>query len=117
MSRVLAVALALSAVACSKGLDTIESAEAFAKSRGVVLTAKTEDTKQVVAPRCFDYQAGRSRVGILQFNSPEAARAWKESMDAMPIEPAQRIQSGSIVFEVRGESDEDKQKVVAALQP
>ncbi|NBD09279.1 hypothetical protein GTY96_09875 [Corallococcus sp. c25j21] len=115
--RMLAIAIALSTVACSKGLDTIESAEAFAKTRGVVLTEKTEDAKQMVAPRCFDYQSGASKVGILQFNSVDAARKWKETMDGIPLEPAQRIQHGAIVFEVRGESDAEKQKVAAALQP
>ncbi|RKH11986.1 hypothetical protein D7X74_24510 [Corallococcus sp. CA047B] len=117
MRLMLVVALALSVIACSKGLDTIESAEAFAKSRGVVLTEKTEDKEQIVAPRCFDYKGHGADVRLLQFNSHDAAAEWKKRMDGIPIEPAQRIQSGHIVIEVRADDDATQQKVVAALQP
>ncbi|RKH09333.1 hypothetical protein D7X74_29855 [Corallococcus sp. CA047B] len=117
MLRMLFIVIALSAIACSKGLDTIESAEAFAKSRGVVLAEKTEDTKQAVAPRCFDYRSGEVYVGILQFNTAEAAKAYKEVMDQSPLSSEQKIVHGPIMFMVAEGSDSERQKVVAALQP
>ncbi|RKG99196.1 hypothetical protein [Corallococcus carmarthensis] len=117
MSRILAVVLALSAVACSKGLDTIESAESFAKSRGVVLTEKTEDKGQVVAPRSYDYKAGDVEVAIMQFHTSDAAGKWKEMMDDSPFAPEVRVHKGNVIFMVWGGDDAARQKVVAALQP
>ncbi|CAM4159459.1 hypothetical protein G4177_06075 [Corallococcus sp. ZKHCc1 1396] len=117
MRFMLAVALALSAIACSKGLDTIESAEAFAKSRGVALTGKTENKEQIVAPRSYDYKVGEVEVAILQFNTSDAAGKWKEMMDGTPFASEQRVRHGSVIFQVWGGDDADRQKVVAALEP
>jgi hypothetical protein len=98
-------------------LSTIEEAEAFAESRGVVLAGKTENKEQMVALRSFDYTAnGSVHLGILQFASPASAAQWKRMLDDLPFGQEYRIQKGPIAFTFFGDRDADVQKVLAALK-
>ncbi|EPX56155.1 hypothetical protein D187_007497 [Cystobacter fuscus DSM 2262] len=111
-----AVAVLLSVSACSKpGLATIEEAESFAQARGVVLTDKKEDTDQIVAPRSYDYKSGEIKIGITQFNTPEAAETWRKAMDEMPGGET-LVPKGHVVFSIWGGADADRQKLIAALK-
>ena len=120
MTRLLGTAALLLAVsACSKsqGLATIEEAEAFAKARGISLAGKTENTKQMMAPRAFEYSAGSSvEITVFQFNSADAAKTYKTSMDDLPFGGETYVQNGHVVMSVYGGGDADRQKVITALQ-
>lgn len=110
--------LLLSACSTSQGgLTTIEDAEAYAQSRGVVLTNKKEDLDQRVAPRSYGYKAnGSVDCDVIQFASTEAATTWKKAMDSLPMGTAVRIQKGPVVLAVWGATDAERQKVVDALK-
>jgi hypothetical protein len=122
MSRLVlaaAVLMSMTAAACEKpqpGIATVEDAEAFAMARGVVLTDKTEDAAQGVAPRAYDYKAGAVEVGIIQFHTAKAAATWKEMMDGLPMASETRVRKGAVVFQIWGATDAERQDVIAALK-
>ena len=56
---------------CSQ--DAITEAEAFANSRGVVLTGKTENTRAGLSERAFDYKTKGGSVVIQEFKTEQSA--------------------------------------------
>ncbi|GHG79614.1 hypothetical protein [Comamonas sp. JC664] len=117
MARLCVIAVAtLASVSSAKGLDTIESAEAYALSRGVNLAEKEEESEPFGAYRAFNYRAGETLVGIFQFESSKAASSWRKWIAQMPLATGHRIQNGAIVFWASGGADAERLQVVAALE-
>ena len=104
-------------VACSGGnLSTIEDAERYLASRGVALQEKTEDVKQVVAARAFDYQTPDGvKITILQFGSDNAASQFAEVMRESAFVTSHIIERGAILIAVGKGPDAKRQAVVASI--
>ena len=98
-------------------LSTVEEAEAYCASRGVALTNKKEDLKQIIAPLSFDYvTSGGVNVGILQFNSARTASDFASLSTNAEMGDEVFIAVGRVVFGVWGGADGDARAVVDLLK-
>lgn|GEM_PF-4085188 len=106
----------VAAVPAASRLETIESAEVYAASRGINLTGKAEDTDQAVAPRAYDYKLGNVEVAITQFATRRAARTWCDVATSRPGIFGDVVCMGLIAFQVVGDEHSERQIVISALK-
>ncbi|QSQ17241.1 hypothetical protein [Myxococcus landrumensis] len=105
----------LAAPTLTKRLDTIEDGEAFAESRGIMLSAKLENTRQAIAPRSYDYKVGDVELGITQFATGRAAKTWCEVATSTPGF-GDIVCNGLVAFQMVGGEDVDRRRMVSALK-
>ncbi|MFY0567057.1 hypothetical protein ACN28E_24910 [Archangium lansingense] len=98
-------------------MTTIEEAELFVASRGVVLTGKKEDTDQIVAPRSYDYVTSDGvRVGVTQFHTEKAATTYRRAFEDVPLGGETYLQRGRIIISIWGATDAKRQAVIKTLE-
>lgn len=109
-TTVICLVLAVAGCGTTKTLNTIEDAEKFTTSKGIVLTDKQEIPFEEVhiGKRIANYKVegvDEAEVRLIQFKTPEAATNWVAYVNALPFstgEPGDLFCRDSIGFYVSG---------------